>query len=83
MTTITVRIADSLYQQAESLAAERGESVEALAQGLIEEYLQELEDVAEAREILARVKSGEEPTYSHEEVWAEIEELEHSGELPT
>ena len=41
-----------------------------------------LEDTRAAREVRARIDSGEERTYSHEEIWAEIEALEAKGELP-
>lgn len=34
-----------------------------------------------ANDVLARIAEGA-PTYSHEEVWAEIEQREAAGELP-
>ena len=46
------------------------------------EHLEFLEDGLDAVEIKARVDAGEEPTYSHEEVWAEIGELETQSALP-
>ena len=48
----------------------------------MEEALEDLEDTRAAREVRARIDSGEERTYSHEEIWAEIEALEAKGELP-
>jgi prevent-host-death family protein len=48
----------------------------------LSEMLEEAQDVRVTDEMMARVKAGEEPTYSHEEVWAEIEELEAKGALP-
>ena len=76
MTTITVRIADSLYQQAESLAAERGESVESLVQEFVEEYLEQLEDGRVVREIEARIATGEEEVSDWADFEAELDALE-------
>jgi prevent-host-death family protein len=46
------------------------------------EALEDAEDVRVAHEIEARIARGEERTYSHEEVWAEIDALEAQGALP-
>ncbi len=40
------------------------------------------EDAEIARRIRSRIDEGKERTYSHEEIWSEIEELEKRGELP-
>ncbi|HEX8682761.1 MAG TPA: hypothetical protein VF707_10640 [Ardenticatenaceae bacterium] len=81
MTTITVKIADSLYQQAESLAAERGESVELLVQELVAEYLEQLEDVRVVREIEARIATGEEEVSNWADFEAELDALEVNDRL--
>lgn len=47
------------------------------------EEIEEIEDTQAVREIEARIAAGQEPLYSHEEVWAEIDTLEAQGELPT
>ena len=39
------------------------------------------DDVRYAHDVLARIAAGA-PTYSHEDVWAEIEELEAQDGLP-
>jgi len=46
------------------------------------EALEEAEDIRVSDEILARVKAGDEPTYSHEEVWAEVAAAEAKRGLP-
>jgi predicted DNA-binding protein len=78
MTTITIQLPDTLRQRAEEVITQRGGTID----DLLQELLEEIEDVREAIEIKARTASGEERTYSHDEVWAEIEELERKGELP-
>jgi hypothetical protein len=44
--------------------------------------MEEEDDVQAVKEIEARLAAREERVYSHEEVWAEIEELEARGALP-
>ena len=56
----------SLMRQVEELAEER----------------EDAEDIRVADAIEARIARGEERTYSHEEVWAEIDALEAQGALP-
>ncbi len=51
----------------------------------IEELTEEQEDAEDIRVadvIEARIARGEERTYSHEEIWAEIDALEAQGALP-
>jgi hypothetical protein len=48
----------------------------------LEELEEEQEDVRAIREIEARLAAGQEQTYSHKEVWAEIDRLESEGALP-
>lgn len=82
MTTITIELPDLLRQRAEKVAATRGDTIDDLVQELLEEFLEEIEDIQEAAEIKARINTGEERTYTHDEVWAEIDEMERKGELP-
>jgi predicted DNA-binding protein len=82
MTTVTIELPDTLRQRAEQIATQRGGTIDELLQELLEEYLEDLEDIREAAVIKAGIESGEKRTYSHEEVWAEIEKLERNGELP-
>jgi predicted DNA-binding protein len=83
MTTITIQLPDMLQQRAEEIAAQRGATIDDLLQELLEEYLEEIEDVQEATEIKAHIAAGKKRTYTHDEVWAEITELERKGELPS
>jgi hypothetical protein len=48
----------------------------------LEELEEEKEDAQAVREIEARLAVGQEPIYSHEEVWAELDRLESEGVLP-
>jgi RHH-type transcriptional regulator, rel operon repressor / antitoxin RelB len=82
MTTLIIELPEELRDQAERAAQEQGASVDELVRELLAEYLEELEDLAEARQIVARIESGEARTYSHAEVWARLEEAERRGELP-
>ncbi len=82
MTTITIQLPDPLQQRAQELALQRGGTISELLQEILEEYLEELEDLQEAVALKAAVESGEKRTYSHKEVWAEIDKLERNGELP-
>ena len=45
----------------------------------LEEALEEAEDVRATDRTLARLRAGEERTYSREEVWAELDALEAGG----
>jgi prevent-host-death family protein len=45
------------------------------------EAMEDAEDIRVANEIEARIARGAERTYSHEEVWAEIDALEAQGAL--
>ncbi|HYN89859.1 MAG TPA: DUF6290 family protein [Ardenticatenaceae bacterium] len=60
MNSLTIQLPDELYERAESLAAQQGETLGALVQSLLEEYLEEAEDIRAAREVLARIATGEE-----------------------
>ena len=68
------------------MAALRGEAISDVVRSALERYVEEaledLEDTRAAREVRAQIDSGEERTYSHEEIWAEIQALEAKGELP-
>ncbi len=51
----------------------------------VQELTEALEDAEDARasdDIERRIASGEETTYGHDEVWAEIDRLEAEGALP-
>jgi predicted DNA-binding protein len=83
---LTVALPEDLRRRARAVAALRGEAISDVVRSALERYVEEaledLEDTRAAREVRARIDSGEERTYSHEEIWAEIEALEAKGELP-
>jgi predicted DNA-binding protein len=82
MTTLTIELPEELRDQAERAAQEQGASVDELVRELLAEYLEELEDIAEARQVLARIESGESKPIPWEEAKAQLEEMERRGELP-
>lgn len=84
-TKLTVLVPDELHRRARAVAALKGDNISNVVREALAEYvteaLQDAEDARAAREILMRVESGEEKTYSHDEIWAEIADLEKKGEL--
>ncbi len=78
----TIQISDSLHKRLSNWAAERGESVEDLAEEVLTEYLEEREDIHEARLVLERIARGESKPIPWEEAEALLEEWERKGELP-
>lgn len=85
-TKLTVVVPEELHRQARAVAALKGENISHVVREALAEYvteaLEDSEDADAAREILRRIKQGETKTYSHDEVWAEIADLEDRGELP-
>ncbi len=83
---LTISLPEDLRRRARAVAALRGEGlsevVRAALERYIEESLEDAEDSRSAREIRERIASGQERTYTHDEIWAEIEALEAKGELP-
>jgi predicted DNA-binding protein len=86
MTRLTINISDELRRRAKAAAALRGESLSDAVRSLLEKYIEdtmeEAEDIQAVRDIEARIASGQERLYSHQEVWDEIETLENEGALP-
>lgn len=85
-TKLTVLVPEELHRQARAVAALKGENISNVVREALAEYvteaLEDSEDAETALDILQRIKKGEAKTYSHEEVWAEIADLEDRGELP-
>jgi predicted DNA-binding protein len=85
-TRLTIKLPDDLRRRAKAVAALRGETVSDIVREALENFiteaLEEDEDARAVQAIEARIASGQERTYSHEEVWAEIEALESEGVLP-
>ena len=76
MNRMTFHVREELGQRVQALALRQGESAEAYLETLIEEHLEELEDIAIARERLARVASGD----ARPVPWEEIREEFLGGE---
>jgi hypothetical protein len=83
---LVVKLPLPLRTRAQAVAKLRGETVSDVVRAALREYVQEaLEDARDNRELdalEARIAAGLEPTYSHQDVWAEIEAAEARGELP-
>ncbi len=91
---LVVRVPDSLRKRAKAIAHLRGETVSDVVRQALQEYVAEgeheaasvlsgdrldaLDDEAYARAILDRIARGER-TFSHEEVWEELDRLESEG----
>lgn len=84
--TVSATVPEGLRREALSVAKARGETIADVIRHALSAYLDELREEAEdarfADEIEARIERGESRTYSHEEVWAELDELEAQGALP-
>ena len=84
--TLMVRIPQPLRTQAQAVAKLRGETVSEVVRAALKDYVAEsLEDAHDLREVMAlnaRIDAGQEPIFSHADVWAEIEALEAQGAIP-
>lgn len=94
---LVVKVPEPLRRRAKAIAHLRGETVsdvvrsaliEYVAAGekeaaaaLVDENATEIEDAAYARAVLDRIAEGA-PTYSHEEIWEELHQLEDEGAFP-
>jgi predicted transcriptional regulator len=81
---LVVKVPLALRRQARAAAVMRGETISDVVRQALAEYVARVEeddDAAYARRVLARVEAGA-PTFDHDEVWAELEALEVAGELP-
>ena len=72
---LTVTIPDEMRRQAKAAAALHGDTLSEIIRAALGEYIEEMEDSAFLDEIEKRVVEGKERTYSHEEVWAELDAL--------
>ena len=83
---LVVKLPQPLRKQAQAVAKLRGETISEIVRAALREYVSEaLEDARDLREVMAlqaRIDTGQDPVFSHEDVWAEIEMLEARGELP-
>lgn len=75
---LTVNMPETLRRRVKAVAALRGESVSDIVRAALESYvadaLEEQEDIRVIQTIEERLASGKSRRYTHEEVWAEIEQ---------
>ena len=96
-TNLIVKVPEMLQWRAKAIAHLRGETIADVVRDALVDYVATGEEDAKAvlagerdsdaedtyfvQTVLARIAEGA-PTYSHDEVWREIERLEAAGELP-
>ena len=88
MTTSTVnlvvKVPEMLRKQARAAAVMRGETISDVVRHALAQYIEQAEkddDLRYADAVMKRIADGA-PSYSHEEVWAELDAREAAGELP-
>jgi predicted DNA-binding protein len=87
-TKLTVNIPQEISRRAKARAALEGKTLTDVVRQSLEDYargldiMEEADDIRLVKVIEARLAAGQEPVYSHDEIWAEIELLESKGELP-
>jgi len=72
MTTITLQLSERVAQQAAHFAEAHGAPLDQFLLNAIEDYLEDLQDLAYAVESDRQVKAGEVKTYSFQEVMEEF-----------
>ena len=72
MDTGMIPVREELRQRAQAAATQQGESVEALVEAFLEAYLEELDDIAVARERMGEVRRGESQLIPWDEVRGEF-----------
>jgi predicted DNA-binding protein len=72
---LTISISEDLRRQAKAAAALHGRTLSDIVRELLEEYIEESLDIEYTDRILDRVARGEEPIFSHEEVWGEDDQV--------
>ncbi len=86
MPALHVTVSDKIHQAARSIAEQRRETLSDVVRRALTEYIEEAGELADdarrAEEIEARIASGEERVFTHDEVWAELDALEARGALP-
>ncbi|UGX84705.1 type II toxin-antitoxin system RelB family antitoxin [Phyllobacterium meliloti] len=63
-----IRLPDEIYERLQALSSRTGRTTAYYIREALDEYLDDLEDVYLAEKVLERIRSGEEQTYSLEEV---------------
>lgn len=81
---LVVRVPATLRKRARAVAVLRGETISDVVRTALADYISrsesEPDDVRFVDEVLARIAEGA-PTYSHQEVWDEVDRREAAGEL--
>jgi RHH-type rel operon transcriptional repressor/antitoxin RelB len=72
----TIHLDTVTEQRLTHIAALQSKAPEQVIRDLLAEYLQDLEDAAEAEEILARLERGEEQTITLEELEARLDAMD-------
>ena len=82
---LVVKVPEVLRRRARAMAVLRGETISDVVRTALADYIARAESASDdalfADRVLTHIAEGA-PTYSHEEVWAEIEQREVAGELP-
>jgi predicted DNA-binding protein len=87
-TKLTINVPQEVSRRAKARAALEGKTLTDIVRQSLEDYargldlMEEADDIRLVKAIEARLEAGQEPIYSHDEIWAEIEALESKGELP-
>ena len=68
----SIRLSPELEQRLDNLASQTGRTKAFYLREMIERGLEDMEDYYLAADVLERVRKGEEPVYSSEEVRAEL-----------
>ena len=68
----SIRLSPELEQRLDNLASQTGRTKAFYLREMIERGLEDMEDYYLAADVLERVRKGEEPAYSSEEVRAEL-----------
>jgi RHH-type rel operon transcriptional repressor/antitoxin RelB len=63
-----IQLPDEVYERLRNLAASSGLSTAEIISEAVLDYLEDLDDVTAAEEVLQKIESGESRTYSLEEV---------------
>ncbi len=69
----SIRLSPEMEQRLDYLASQTGRTKAFYLRELIERGLEDMEDYYLAADVLERVRKGEEPVYSSEEVRAELD----------
>lgn len=71
---INVIVPKAMHRKAKVLAAAHGHHLSDIVRTAIEEYIEEMEDSELLNQIETRIAAGEARTYTHEEVWAGLDD---------